>query len=601
MYKPKIAIIDSGVSLNVVTSQIQGVALSFGNGLSISENINDEFGHGTNIYGIITKHNPNADIFILKIYDNENQFPTISHLLVALKYLDEHIDCDIVNISLTATECISSETLRSLQTLCNHLSKKGKIIISAFSNDNLISYPAAFDSVIGVTSGEHCHRITDLEYCESGIVNFCALGSQQKVLSINGQTISTGNSLACAHVTGIASKLFAIGDNTESLIQKLKQVANKTIIGFDDNFKNISCPVKTYKRAIVFPLNKETQCLFRFLEMIPFSIVDIYDLKYSGYVGANIGKIINNSINMVIKNIEKIDYETFDTLIIGHVSQLYHSDKIRKIISDIVNNCIIRKKNIYSFEDIEQLVSVENKSKMSCIFTPDVKKENLYYAPMGKMFEISKPVLGVFGTGSKQGKFTLQLLLRKKFLDVGYKIGQISSEPSGYLFEMDTCFPFGYHSSTELVRHDAIAYLNFQERELCYKDVELIIVGCQSFVLPNNYNCLDRFPIAQLEFLYGTMPDAVVLCINAFDDIELINRSIMILESITNGKVIALVVSPIDIYADKNGYYHNKLSEKRYIGIREQLKQLTKLPIYRLDSNNDIEELCLEIIKYFAQ
>ena len=32
MYKPKIAIIDSGVSLNAVTFQIQGVALSFGNG-----------------------------------------------------------------------------------------------------------------------------------------------------------------------------------------------------------------------------------------------------------------------------------------------------------------------------------------------------------------------------------------------------------------------------------------------------------------------------------------------------------------------------------------------------------------------------------------
>lgn len=601
MYKPKIAIIDSGISPNIVSSRIQGVALSFERGLSISENINDEFGHGTSIYGIIVKHNPNADIFILKIYDNENRLPTINHLLLALRYLEDHVDYDIVNISLTATECSSSELLRSLQDVCDYILKKGRIIIAAFSNDNLISYPAAFDSVIGVTSGDHCHRTTDLEYYESGIINCCAMGSQQKVLSLNGKTIAAGNSLACAHVTGIASNLFSPGDNAVTLIQKLKQVAHKVIADDNNNLITISSPVKSYKRAAVFPLNKETQCLFRFSDMIPFSIVDIYDLKYSGYVGSNIGTIVNNNINMNIKNIENIDYENFDTLILGHISQLCYSNKIKRIISNVVNTCICKNKNIYSFECINELINEDNKYKVPQVFTPDVKRENIYYAPMGKMFEISKPVLGIFGTGSKQGKFTLQLVIRKKFLKLGYKIGQISSEPSGYLFEMDTCFPFGYHSSTELVRHDAIAYLNFQERELCHNDVDLIIVGCQSFVLPIDYNCLDRFPIAQLEFLYGTMPDAVILCINASDDIELINRSILLLESTTSCKVIALVVSPMDIYTDKNTYYHDKLTEKRYKCIKNKLKRKVRLPIYRLDCDKDMEKLCLVIIKSFTE
>ena len=74
--------------------------------------------------------------------------------------------------------------------------------------------------------------------------------------------------------------------------------------------------------------------------------------------------------------------------------------------------------------------------------------------------------------------FSLQLLLRKKFLEEGYEVGQISSEPSGGLFGMDYCFPFGYSVKTDIVRKKMVEYINLLMHNMD-SDKELIIVGCQ--------------------------------------------------------------------------------------------------------------------------
>lgn len=603
-YRTKVVVIDSGISMRnswIDSQQVKGISLVFGNRISISNDIEDKFGHGTSVYDIIKKHDPVADIFVLKIFDDNNKLPTIDHLLIALKYVNENIEFDLVNISLTATESSSSNQLLELRDLCDEICRKKKIIIAAFSNDGLISYPAAFNSVIGVSSGEFCHKTTDLEFFESGCINVCALGSQQKVLTTEGYVVASGNSLACAHVTGMISKSFMHEDDLKSVLGKLKNIARYTYNNTVNDFNKAHPLPSVYGKVAVFPLNKETQCLFRFIELLLFPISKVYDTKYSGYVGSNIGEVISRQeINYKINDIAEIDYNAFDTLILGHVEELCYSKKIERTITEVINNCLEKDKYIYSFGNVDRFVKTENSCLIvTHIFTPDIKKENIYYAPMGKLFRISRPVIGIFGTGSKQGKFTLQLTIRKKITEWGYKVGQISSEPSGYLFGMDICYPFGYGSSTEIFRHDMIAYLNMKEWELCQKGVDLIIAGCQSFVIPDDYNNLDRFPLSQLEFLYGIFPDAVILCVNAYDKCRNIMRSIQLIESAIDCRVLGLVVSPIDITYENNQYWHCNLSDDRFRITEKALRKVTDLPVFRLDNKNDMEQLCLDIIDYF--
>ena len=68
-------------------------------------------------------------------------------LISAILYIEENINCRVINISSGIKLC---ERLIEFRNICNRISDKGIFIVSAFDNDGAMSYPAAFDSVIGV-------------------------------------------------------------------------------------------------------------------------------------------------------------------------------------------------------------------------------------------------------------------------------------------------------------------------------------------------------------------------------------------------------------------------------------------------------------------
>ncbi len=166
--------------------------------------------------------------------------------------------------------------------------------------------------------------------------------------------------------------------------------------------------------------------------------------------------------------------------------------------------------------------------------------------PFGKLYNYSKSILGIFGTSSKQGKFSLQLILRDYFIKNGYSIGQIGSEPSAYLFNMDYCIPLGQDSTLDSTGKQMIQHLNKVIHELCEKPVDLIMCGSQSGTITNDFGNIDNYPINQIFYLLSVNPDAVILCVNPFDSIMQIKRSIEFIESCTESRVIALCMYPMD-------------------------------------------------------
>lgn len=63
---------------------------------------------------------------------------------------------------------------------------------------------------------------------------------------------------------------------------------------------------------------------------------------------------------------------------------------------------------VYSLDDYSDIFG-----KNSLYFSPGLHDVNDFRTlPFGKLYKFSKPVVGVFGTSSKQGKFTLQLYMR---------------------------------------------------------------------------------------------------------------------------------------------------------------------------------------------
>jgi hypothetical protein len=94
------------------------------------------------------------------------------------------------------------------------------------------------------------------------------------------------------------------------------------------------------------------------------------------------------------------------------------------------------------------------------------------------------PVLGVFGTSASQGKFTLQLALRRRLLQLGYEISQVGTEHHAALFGMDLAFPMGHGSTVEM---ETEAYPEFLDRVM-RKSALTAIPICSSSAL-NRARC----------------------------------------------------------------------------------------------------------------
>lgn len=190
-----IVIIDTGIDLNNVLFQnhiYDGIYVRSVNDCKFDVQtykkcnscIHDDIGHGSAIAGIILSHNPNVQFIVVKVFDLEEFFANENKLAFALDYISKHFEYDIINMSLGV---LSTSDSHSLNNICGDLYKQNKIIVSAFDNNGAISFPAAFDSVFGVTSGSGCYTSNDFYFVDDEIVNICAKGNRQMVYWKDGK------------------------------------------------------------------------------------------------------------------------------------------------------------------------------------------------------------------------------------------------------------------------------------------------------------------------------------------------------------------------------------------------------------------------------
>ena len=154
---------------------------------------------------------------------------------------------------------------------------------------------------------------------------------------------------------------------------------------------------------------------------------------------------------------------------------------------------------------------------------------------------------------------------------------------------MDAGFHFGYNTNTDVVRYDTVSYLNQKINEIVRKDVDLIIAGCQSRSLPVDFGNVNSYTFSQEEFLFAVQPDVFILCVNPWDDLEYIGRTILFLGSAVCGKVIALVVYPFDLHLhpEETSYETLPLTEGHYAHIKESFEKYFSLPVFHLGHDTD--------------
>lgn len=601
-----VLIIDSGIMMHKVFSDIHIQPAGF-KGQDDLMSITDSSGHGTAVAELITKNHKGLSVYVIKLFNDESEC-TISDLIEVLEYLTLDNIYSVINMSFGVTAYDNPEQIIKLQSLCERLTEQGSVLVSAFDNSGSISYPACFDSVIGVDCSNAARNKTEYEYIENSIVTVKGFGANQKVAWKNPQyTIVGGTSFACANITNIIISLTTVHNSCSAVKSALKENAVKTR-KFDKSsvFQAAPCWLNGSK-AIVLPFNKEIHSLVAYDDLLSFPVSGVYDFKYTSKIGMRVSDTLPYRCvsQHVIRNYEEIDWQSdaFDSVIAGHLSEMSWRCK-RDLLEEIVKKCCRNNKMLYSFDSIAPYEKLINDSDvpLSHFFYPHISTEHVLKGRFGKLHDIISPVLAIIGTSSQQGKFTVQLGLRERLLKRGYRVGQIGSEPSSLCFQMDYVYPYGYQSTVNVTGFDGITMLNQMVHDIDMRAVDICLVGTQSGSVPYSSYNLSTIPLPQIEFLFGTNPDAFVLCVNPHDDIDFIARTICGVESYFSCKCIAVIIYPLAHEQLLGGLFKKKsiIGSDEYNSLKNSLSLNVGVDVFDMVDALQTDALVECILRFFS-
>ena len=551
--------------------------------------------HGTAVCAIIAHHtSPNIEIHNFDIFHKEPQILT-KKVISALKYILEYGGYDIINMSL-GIRTPNTE----LEALCDKISNQGSLIVSAFDNAGAISYPAAYPFVIGVDTSPRCTHAEDFVIVENSPINIRGKGGVQRLAWVDPPyTISQGNSFAAPYITAYIASHFTNGPSQEQALEFIHRNAKHVYSARKSN--TILRKPFQISNASLFPYNKEMTSLISFRELLDFNIIEVCDTKYSGHIGLSVKGLYDIESCFNIKNIDDINSKTIDTLILGHISET-EGVSGKSIKRDALIKCLEKGLNVFAFDDFylnEFLPQFEAKGlSLYCPNYNTVPVTNYF----GKLYQMRSPVLCVAGTSKHQGKFTLQLQLRKKLKERNYIVGQLGSEPTSQLWGIDEVFPLGYNGITESNVQDILVQTNMLMHKIDEKAPDIILVGSQSNILPRAYYNTGQIPLSQVGYILGANPDAIILCVNLDDDIKMISRFIDGIQGLCNCRVIALGVYPFT-YSSGWGIIRNKKSKasnELVAKVIQNFESTFNIPAIIVGEKEQEEKLVNSCINFFT-
>jgi subtilisin family serine protease len=195
----RVAVIDSGVHAS--HPHVGGVSGGAGIHADGSEHDDyvDRLGHGTAVIAVIREKAPDAEIFVIKVFDRELAATGAALVSACRRALRER--ADIVNLSLGTT---NPEHAGPLSDIVAELTGRGAMVVAAGEQDGVRWLPGALDGVCSVTLDWSLDRHdvrSRVDDC--GRVTFRASGYPRPIPGVPVEKNLKGLSFAVANVTGV--------------------------------------------------------------------------------------------------------------------------------------------------------------------------------------------------------------------------------------------------------------------------------------------------------------------------------------------------------------------------------------------------------------
>jgi len=147
----KIAVIDDGANREIGKHLLFDIAVN--DNYEIVQRISSEFdiySHGTTCMKIIDNYAREVRIGSIKILDGATKKGFVKKLEYAIDWCTRN-SISIINLSLGS---VNSADYEALARIINHACDNKIVVVAAHSNENLMTYPASFENVIGVKADQ---------------------------------------------------------------------------------------------------------------------------------------------------------------------------------------------------------------------------------------------------------------------------------------------------------------------------------------------------------------------------------------------------------------------------------------------------------------
>jgi uncharacterized NAD-dependent epimerase/dehydratase family protein len=593
----KVAFIDSGIDGSLFPGyQVRQFSVS---DKVCEETPHDQFGHGTSMMSVFS-NSAGIECEILS-YRAGGDAAIASDKILARQLVDSiriavSHGANIINVSMGIS---SFRDLPALQAACDEAYRNNCLVVAAAGNESSLTMPFCCGNVLKVSSGIGIRNDIALEDSAYGC----------PVLTVNrrfyhvapkerGEFFSFGNSACAAYVTAlVASCAYSLINSSYSLgcEQLIEAFMEKYIVKNSGTFRvaadllsriPIFCNKPDFlntspfpgRACILAPFSKEMSAILRFPELTKISVVACADSVKKGYVGKNAYEL-SGVPDKQLTIVGKLNEEHFcaaDSIVIGYVDEIGKYDSYF-CMESLLELALRHNLNVFSFmpvrDDYKKLFSEKN---LTVTYAPVIDVTTLSeltkYIPY--LPDITKPVLGVFGTSSNQGKFTLQLLIRSVLNENGIAADLVGSEHHSSLLGCAYVYPCGYGGGKNIVLNldSTISWLS---RYMVYIDQfgngDIMMVSGQSWLLPNDI--MTQSAIQNMAFLEATRPDAAVVVVNPYiDHREYIRDTIMCLERIYKCRVVALFFSDKTPQKIGQAVKNLKLTHEQKRQLAEQLQ-----------------------------
>lgn len=528
----RVGIIDSGIDTgDAQLMRFVEKGVNVKNGSSEYLSYHDNIGHGTACAHLITRSSdPNkVRLYIYKLFDKDSYIDL--ELFNNALEIARHDKINILNCSFGSIDPAAKEIIgeKVTELICNNT-----IIISAWNDEGYTTWPANCEGVVSIKSGDQKSQL-EWGWERNKKDHFIFRGTKQRVKwKDNSLIFIGGSSFATALCTAQIAQEVLNGKLTVSFENVHKFLRQGAVSKINIELqRSEAIPwnkfIHNFKKVGIYPFTKETHSFVRFKKKLPYEICWVADVKGGRAIGNTLNNVLPNCDDdtMVVGGLPKNPGD-IDSIIIGYLDQASSMFK-NDLLSETLQYALDNNLNVFSF-----LLPTNEEERWQNLFlhhgivlsSPVInfKKGMEIINSVEEKKAFDTPIVGIFGTSAKQGKFTLQLALRYELLKRKIFFGQLSTEHQAGCFGIDFTFPSGYGAefSLQMPLEFHIPILRRVLSEMDKSGYEFILVGGQSGLLTPNPYYYGNFPAEH--FFTAVIPDHVILITNNSDPPELIER-----------------------------------------------------------------------------